>query len=72
MALCEGCGTELGVLEALRWSVCMACTKARQRTVTRNHGRCTCGRKRRPWKTGTSIRSWVACLRCLGVIEQLN
>lgn len=75
MALCEGCGKELGVLEALYWAVCMDCTKARHRAFCKG-GRCTCGRKRREREVanGTSkyARRWIACDRCLGSVRQLN
>lgn len=69
MAACEGCGKELGPLEALRWHVCMDCTKARHRAVV-NHGRCTCGRKRRPRIVTNGCRTWSACDRCLGTVKE--
>jgi len=69
---CTGCGTELGALEALRWDVCMDCTKARHRAVT-NRGRCSCGKKRRErpvsFSSLKSARHWIACDRCLGTVR---
>lgn len=66
---CEGCGAQLGAIEALRWSVCMDCTRARAATVGR-HGRCACGRKARPRPASNGVRSWSACERCLGAIPE--
>ena len=68
---CEGCGKELGAVEALSWDVCLDCTKARHRAVV---GRgCKCGRKARPTEVlRTGSRSWISCFRCLGQIRQLS
>lgn len=66
MKICEGCGEELGVIEAIRWDVCMQCTKARHRTVLSK--RCSCGTKRRPREVSNGCRTWMACDRCLGRI----
>lgn len=66
---CDGCGDELSTLEALQWSVCLPCTRARHRAAV--HGKCTCGRKRRERIVSTSVRAWVACDRCLGVVRAL-
>jgi hypothetical protein len=73
---CEGCEQVLGTVEALLWSVCLGCTKARHRAVIRG-GRCSCGpRKRRPREVSTGpvrfARRWIACDRCLGAVAQLN
>jgi len=69
---CTGCGKPLGVIEALRWDVCLDCTKARARTAS-NHGRCSCGRKARAGKMAkTFSRKWTPCLRCLGTIKQIS
>lgn len=79
---CEGCGRRLGPIEALQWSVCMDCTKARARAAQTN-GRCKCGSKRRPGDElstgGVTIngtrrggRSWIPCRRCLGTIRQTS
>jgi hypothetical protein len=68
---CEGCDRRLGALEALHWSVCLDCTKARARTATTH--RCGCGRSARPGSTQRiGSRSWVPCRRCLGTIRQLS
>lgn len=68
---CQGCGNELGAVEATMWDVCLACTRARHRAAG---GRgCKCGNKARP--TGVhrlGSRSWISCLRCLGQIKQLS
>jgi hypothetical protein len=59
---CVGCGKELSPV----WDAQGPdCTKARARAVE-NHHRCACGRKRRERIIRTAIRSWVACVRCLG------
>jgi hypothetical protein len=63
---CEGCGKTLGGLEATMWTVCMPCTRARARTATVNHGRCTCGRRARLRPVEHLGRKWQACDRCLG------
>lgn len=68
---CQGCGTPLSPVEALRWQVCLDCTKARHRAAT-NRGRCSCGTKRRDRLVETRSRSWIACDRCLGVIAQVR
>jgi hypothetical protein len=67
---CEGCDKELGVIEALRWSVCMDCTKARHK-ATVNRGKCSCGRKRKEREATNGIRRWIVCNRCLGTVKQL-
>jgi hypothetical protein len=68
---CEGCSKPLGVFDASGgWNVCMDCTKARHRAVV--NGKCTCGKKAVPRKTGNGIRKWIGCDRCLGSIKQLN
>lgn len=69
---CEGCNKPLGMLEAMRWNVCMDCTRARARAVA-NHSRCTCGNKARPTEVMRSgSRTWISCHRCLGSIRQLT
>jgi hypothetical protein len=65
---CVGCGKELSPV----WDAQGPdCTKARARAVE-NHHRCACGRKRRERIIRTAIRSWVACVRCLGTVRQIN
>ena len=67
---CDGCGTPLTPVEALRWSVCLPCTKARQRAVVSR--RCCCGRKRLPGEPcAVGGRQWIPCRRCLGTIRQV-
>lgn len=68
---CEGCDRLLSPIEALHWSVCFVCTKARHRAVLAR--RCICGRRARPGPVDRiGSRSWVPCLRCLGQIRQLT
>ncbi len=65
---CDGCERPLGPVEALHWSVCLDCTKARHRAVLA--GRCVCGPQRRPGSPVSSgARSWMPCRRCLAVIR---
>jgi hypothetical protein len=73
MASCEGCDKPLGVVESLRYTVCMECTIARHRKVTKHGGMCKCGRKRRPGDLlDNGARSWIPCRRCLGTIKQVS
>lgn len=68
---CEGCGCQLGAFEAMRWSVCFDCTKARHRAAMSH--RCSCGKKRRevgPHKVGWRV--WFSCVRCLGTTRQVS
>lgn len=65
---CEGCDAPLNPVEAVRWSVCMGCTRARHRAVI--SGKCSCGRKRRHRVVHQSGRTWTACDRCLGRIAE--
>ncbi len=68
---CTGCEKELNPVEALRWDVCLDCTKARHRAVVA--GGCKCGRKARPTEVlRTGSRTWISCHRCLGQIKQLS
>lgn len=68
---CDGCGRPLNPVEALRWTVCFGCTKARQRAVVA--GRCCCGRQRVPGAPcAAGSRRWIPCRRCLGTIRQLS
>jgi len=72
MKTCEGCGAEMGVVEAMRWGVCLPCTMARAKAATTG-GKCKCGRKRRPREASNGLgRRWLACDRCLGSIRQLS
>lgn len=68
---CEGCGAALNPAEALHWSVCMPCTRARHRAAVTH--RCTCPKSaKRPKRCQTGSRVWESCLRCLGSIRQLS
>ena len=68
---CQGCGRELGVIEAVNWGVCLDCTKARHRAVVT--GGCKCGKKAIPTEVNrVGSRSWISCFRCLGQIRQLS
>jgi hypothetical protein len=69
---CEACDKPLGVLEAMRWTVCMECTVARARAVQKR--RCVCTkRQQRPTDIKrVGSRSWISCERCLGQIKQLS
>lgn len=71
-ALCEGCGVQLGVVEAAHYHVCLACTRARHAAVL-NRGWCRCGRRAVPGDTLKMYsRVWIPCKRCLGTIKQLS
>lgn len=67
---CDGCGDKLGPMDYL-YSVCMDCTKARQRAATTG-GMCKCGANKRtsPLRSSGS-RKWYSCKRCLGTIKQV-
>jgi hypothetical protein len=67
---CDGCAAPLNPIEALHWSVCMPCTRARQKAVLSH--RCCCGPKRVPGELCTvGSRRWIPCRRCLGTIRQV-
>lgn len=70
MRYCEGCGKELGPMDA-GYNVCFDCTKARHRAVM-NRGKCTCNKKARKREVSAFGRKWIACDRCLGTVCQLN
>lgn len=67
---CDGCGRTLNPAEAVHWTVCLPCTKARQKAVL--SGRCCCGRQRVPGELcAVGSRQWIPCRRCLGMIRQI-
>lgn len=69
MMTCEGCGRE--GLYLGQYTVCMACTRARQQAVLKR--RCVCGNKRRPTEVkAVGSRRWISCHRCLGTIKQIS
>lgn len=69
---CDGCGRGLSPIEAVRWRVCMDCTRARHRAVIAR-GKCKCGGKRREGEVVTQgPRSWIPCRRCLGAIREVT
>jgi hypothetical protein len=69
--LCDGCDRPLNPAEALHWSVCFPCTRARHQAVLK--GRCACGSSRRPADAVSHLgRVWIPCRRCLGTIRQLG
>lgn len=68
---CQGCGKELGAVEATMWEVCLDCTKARHLAAA--GGGCKCGSKARPTEVKQlGSRRWISCNRCLGQIRQLS
>ena len=69
---CEGCDQPLDRMSiALGYTVCMDCTRARQRAVLSR--KCVCGSKRRPTEVKhMASRTWISCYRCLGQIKQLS
>ncbi len=70
-ATCDGCGRPLNPVEAQQWTVCLDCTKARQRAVA--SGRCACGGRAIPGELcRVGSRSWIPCRRCLGSIRQVT
>jgi hypothetical protein len=78
--MCEGCGKALGVVEAMHWSVCFSCTRARAKAVA-NCGRCTCRKAERRERLievrrkedghSAGYRAWIACDRCLGTVRSV-
>lgn len=67
--LCEGCNEPLGPMD-YQWNVCMPCTEARHRAVLSH--KCSCGKKRREKMCDYGFRKEIRCLRCLGLVRQIN
>lgn len=67
---CDACGER-----TFAWTnPCLACVKARARVATTGRGRCGCPKRlKRPTDVKRiGSRTWIACERCLGTIEQLS
>jgi len=67
---CTGCDRELDPYEAIKWTVCIECTRMRHRAVLAGH-KCVCDpRDRKPHIISNGFRTWVGCDRCLGEIPR--